>query len=93
MGVSPRRFPSRQEPMITHRILVERTDSSWRVWQSNASLGLVSQPIYGTARLLLELGLAQPRDMLEVYVDRDDGEEIIGRTIIGAGARLAMRVA
>lgn len=79
--------------MTTHRILVEQTSYGWRAWHAHASLGVVSTPVYGVAKLLLELGMAHAPDALEVFVERDGGEDIIGRTIIGAGARLAIQVA
>ncbi|MGJ0503979.1 MAG: hypothetical protein ACR65X_09595 [Methylocystis sp.] len=74
--------------MTTHKVLIEGSDSEWRVFASGASLGVVSRPISGTARLLLERGIASPSDTLEVRIDQAGGEEIVARTTIGAAARL-----
>ena len=79
--------------VTTHLIEIERTPdgAQWRLLHKGRPLGVVKSPLYGAAQLLLAKGLATPSDLVEVYrVEGDGSHDILGRTIVGKGARLAM---
>lgn len=77
--------------MTTHRVEVEKIDARrCRLWYAGAPLGVTTQPLYGGARMLIESRLAEPSDLIEIVAPRPSGEDVVlGRTLVGAAARLA----